>query len=219
MEFFELELSDNFVCRYWDNVEVKTKEECWIWEGRKNSKGYGTIGYKKKRILATRTSYYYHYGKFENKLFVCHRCDNPICVNPHHLFLGNQKDNIQDMLAKGRNNPLKGSKQASSKLNEEKVSQIRSLYLNTEITEKELAIKFGVSETAIADVITNKTWKHVFGEKIIKHRGKYSTEEIKEIRELFAKKINYKEIMKKFDINNPNTFYAIINKVIYAWVE
>lgn len=89
--------------RFWSKVN-KT-DQCWIWIASKLPKGYGVFGTvkeKRKHILAHRYSYKYHFGDFDKKMFVCHKCDNPSCVNPEHLFLGNNKLNMEDANKKGR---------------------------------------------------------------------------------------------------------------------
>lgn len=84
------------------NRQIDKSTECWIWTGKKNKAGYGHFYYKDLK-LAHRVSYLLHYGDFDKSLFVCHKCDNPSCVNPGHLFLGTAKDNFEDMINKGRN--------------------------------------------------------------------------------------------------------------------
>lgn len=84
------------------NDLVDKSGECWEWIGNKNSLGYGMIWYEGKNIRSHRVSYFIKNGEFNDKLFVCHKCDNPKCVNPEHLFLGTSKDNMRDMIKKGR---------------------------------------------------------------------------------------------------------------------
>lgn len=90
------------ITRFWDNVNIKSDDECWEWQGIKTTAGYGLMWYDGKLRYAHRIAI-----NLENDLFACHKCDNPPCVNPNHLFAGTQKDNIQDMLSKGR---AKGNK-------------------------------------------------------------------------------------------------------------
>lgn len=80
----------------------KSANGCWIWTGSKNSKGYGRVRIDKKEYMAHRISYNIYLGEIPYGLFICHKCDNPSCVNPEHLFTGTARDNTQDMLSKNR---------------------------------------------------------------------------------------------------------------------
>lgn len=86
--------------RFWEKV-IKT-DCCWMWLASKDPSGYGTILYLGKVHKAHRLSYQLKFGDFDSNLRVLHSCDNPSCVNPSHLFLGTQSDNMQDMVKKGR---------------------------------------------------------------------------------------------------------------------
>jgi hypothetical protein len=88
--------------RFWEKVRIASKDECWLWTASLNNKGYGKIGEGKKILLAHRVSWELHFGPIPDRLCVLHKCDNPKCVNPDHLFLGTQKDNAQDMVRKNR---------------------------------------------------------------------------------------------------------------------
>ena len=88
--------------RFWPKVDKRGPEECWPWLGASNG-GYGLISDGKgKHLRATRASILIHSGPFDKSLIVCHKCDNPPCVNPNHLFLGTFKDNMKDMHRKNR---------------------------------------------------------------------------------------------------------------------
>lgn len=86
--------------RFWD--KVKKTENCWLWKGAVNNKGYGKIGLGHGWVLAHRVSWILHNGDIPNKLFVLHSCDTPGCVNPDHMSLGTQAENLADMWSKGR---------------------------------------------------------------------------------------------------------------------
>lgn len=81
----------------------KARNSCWIWPwNNKRGRGYGSLNHNKKNIRAHRVSYELFYGKIPNGLYICHKCDNPPCVNPKHLFLCTQKENVYDAIKKGR---------------------------------------------------------------------------------------------------------------------
>ena len=92
---------------------------------------------------------------------VCHRCDTPLCCNPHHLFLGTDKDNAVDRENKKRSNPKKGSKHHAAKFTEDQIKDIRLKYDREKISQKKLAKIYGVSQSVIGDITRNIAWKHV----------------------------------------------------------
>jgi hypothetical protein len=95
-------MNNKDIDRFFHKVD-KTKG-CWNFLGAKNKFGHGMFSFNRKTIGAHRFSYEYHFNKIPNGLYVCHHCDNPMCVNPNHLFLGTAQDNILDAIAKGRIN-------------------------------------------------------------------------------------------------------------------
>lgn len=137
--------------RFWEKVKTSTEENCWEWQGNKNKQGYGTFR-NGKMDKAHRISWVLHYGNNIGPLYVCHKCDNPSCVNPYHLFLGTNFENMRDMVEKGR---LK--QRNNVKLTEEQVSEIRSYKGNC--THKQLGEKYGVSKSAITAIKNNRNWK------------------------------------------------------------
>lgn len=89
--------------KLWDNIDTsKGDNACWEWQGTRNSGGYGTLSGNENGLLAHRVAYEILVGEIPKGMFVCHKCDNPPCCNPSHLFLGTPKDNIRDMIDKGR---------------------------------------------------------------------------------------------------------------------
>lgn len=145
--------------RFWKFVN-KT-ETCWLWIGSKTQGyAYGQISVGGVPIRANRFSWTLHYGDIPKGLMVCHRCDNPSCVNPEHLFLGDQKANMKDMVEKKRNHIRRGVDTTACKLDDEKVKTIRLLYQEP-WSASELAGEFGVSKQNILDIVNRKAWKHV----------------------------------------------------------
>lgn len=125
---------------------------CWIWTGCKNNKGYGQVKFNGKTHFTHRLSYYFYFGQLLEGQEICHKCDNPICCNPDHLFLGTTRDNMIDCLLKGR--------RSASKLNAEKVKMIREMHLNG-IDRSVLMHQFNISRNALNDVISGRSWSFV----------------------------------------------------------
>ena len=146
------------VSRFWDNVE-KTDVGCWIWIGTKAGAGYGALKVNNVMVSAHRLSWTLHFGEeLHRKTFLCHRCDNPLCVNPAHLFKGNAAINMADRDAKDRQ--AKGEKVGVSKLTVPQVTEIKKL-LSQGVVQKEIAQAFGVSQRNVSVISQGTTWKHV----------------------------------------------------------
>ena len=141
--------------RFWDKVDVRSREECWEWTGAKNRSGYGQIYFPKPmgQQGAHRASFFLEHGAWPN---VCrHRCDNPGCVNPRHLEDGTHAENMKDRVR--RKTGARGVKQGLAVLNEDAVRDIR----NSEMTLPELASKHGCAVPTAWHVKKRNTWKHV----------------------------------------------------------
>lgn len=145
--------------RFWEKVDKNG--DCWNWTAHKDKDGYGQFWFKEKLWYAHRFSWTIHNGAIPEGLHVCHHCDNPSCMNPKHLFLGTDKDNMQDAAKKGRMADRKGEGNGRSKLTGEKVLSIQAEYKAGDISQAELAIKHNVCQRTIHKIVTKKSWKHV----------------------------------------------------------
>jgi hypothetical protein len=137
---------------------------CWEWIGAKDRTGYGNLRFCGRLCRVHRLAYAEFVGPIGTSL-VLHRCDNRICFNPDHLFIGTAKDNTQDMMNKGRNRrgDVFGEKHGNAKLTDEAVKEIRASYVprSRHANLRTLAEKFGVDATLISLVIKRKIWRHV----------------------------------------------------------
>lgn len=143
--------------RFWEKVDKSG--ECWEWTAGKNSSGYGKFNVNGKTTSSHRFSYEIANGYIPDGMLVCHRCDNPACIRPSHLFVGTDGDNARDRNAKGR--AAKGEEQGGSKLTEKDVKKIRDEYSHGKTTQENLAKKYGVWQRTISDVVNRITWEHV----------------------------------------------------------
>ena len=148
--------------RFWEKVD-KTPGygrdgDCWIWKSTKKDKdGYGGFTENGKLIRAHVFSYRIHKGEVPKGAFVCHDCDNPSCVNPSHLWLGDATSNNRDKVKKGRQSCLFGEKSGNAKLTEEQVRCI----LRDDRTQELIAQTYGVKRATIGLIKTRKNWKHL----------------------------------------------------------
>lgn len=176
--------------RFW--CRVQKTDGCWLWTGKPTSDGYGCLKINDQAIRAHSYSYMLHKGEIPEGLFVCHDCpggDNPLCVNPDHLFLGTAQDNMTDRDAKGRTatgdrngsrlHPEKvfkgedhpwrkgneyhhqGEKNGRAKLNEDDVRLIREMWNTGQYTKSGLGRNFGVSDVLVHKIIHGQLWTHV----------------------------------------------------------
>jgi hypothetical protein len=149
--------------RFWAKVDIGGPDDCWEWTGTKNKKfKHGRVGKDYKLVLAHRLSWELTNGPIPEGICVCHKCDNPPCCNPNHLFLGTKKDNMQDMIKKGRSNYLNGEAHGSAKLTTAQVLEI--LRVGKARTSTEWAAEFGVSRSCIKHVWSRRT--HLEADKV-----------------------------------------------------
>ena len=143
--------------RLWSRIP-QSPSGCWEWQGKRNKYGYGVLQVEGRHRMAHRFAYELTYGPIPDGFLICHICDNPSCCRPDHLFPGTMADNMRDACHKGR--LAKGENHRHSKLNEDKVREIRTLWERGEQIVK-LASVFGVSAACVGQVVHRKLWKHV----------------------------------------------------------
>lgn len=143
--------------RFMQNV-VKLKSGCWAWTGNRSTAGYGLVGIRDRLIGAHRVAWALFRGAIPKGLYVCHKCDNPSCVNPAHLFPGTARQNTADAINKNR--MLRGEKNGQHKLKTNQVIDIRKRHAIGERV-KELAEEFGVWPAAISRIVKRTRWAHV----------------------------------------------------------
>lgn len=138
---------------------------CWEWVGWRDRGGYGKMTIMNGRSwssqVVSRVVWKLFHGDIPDGMLVCHRCDNPACFRPSHLFLGTSLDNNHDMWSKGRANPPLGERAGNSKITEEQVRLIRSRHSVGGVTQRQLAQEFGIGYKAVCKIIHNQRWKHV----------------------------------------------------------
>jgi predicted XRE-type DNA-binding protein len=133
---------------------------CWEWGGAK-VKGYGKMKVKRKLVSVHRMSAAMFLGfDLSSSLFVCHHCDNPVCWNPHHLFIGTQQDNMRDRDTKGRGGSFKGEQNGAARLTEKDVLEIRRR-VTEGATQSSIAREFGIAQPSVSDIVNRKKWKHI----------------------------------------------------------
>jgi len=149
--------------RFWDKVDKSG--DCWEWTGCRVH-GYGQMLIDGSGVKAHRLSWVMHNGEIpagdhHGTMCVLHKCDNPGCVNPDHLFLGTHQDNMDDMSRKGRANApsLSGESNGASRLTESDVIEIRNLHPHK--NQHQLADMFGVAVMTINRAVRRITWKHI----------------------------------------------------------
>jgi len=157
-----MQITQDFVARFWRKVDRKGGDSCWPWLGAKSTSGYGVVSINGKHKGAHRVCYAIENGadKLTPEMHVCHSCDNRICVNPSHLSLGTALDNMAQREARGRGNRPQGERVYGAKLTDGIVKDIRSEPITLERT-CDLMMKYRIKEATILSVYNRKSWKHI----------------------------------------------------------
>jgi hypothetical protein len=140
-----------------ENFTVKTNG-CWKWTGGKTAQGYGNIWFDGSLRRANRIRWQLCFGEIPEGMLVLHKCDNPECTNPDHLFIGTQKDNMQDMIQKGRGRKANGSSHYMSKFTEQDILEMRKLSKEGHDINY-ISEKFSAKKGTIRAIINRTNWK------------------------------------------------------------
>lgn len=222
-------LTASIIKRFWAKVEVLSDAECWEWVGATRGNVYGILAIGKHKYLAHRLSYFLHYRIDPQQFCVCHKCDNPGCVNPLHLFLGTTQDNTADRHRKGRDKVAQDQAHYKSRFSTEIVTEMRQLYKQG-WTQNAIAEKFSTAQGSVRDIVNGRIWKHVpfdwngnhpseqhytqrSPEKVLRGENngasKYTPNDIREMRKLAEDGMKQKDIAQRF-----NTTQSYISAVI-----
>lgn len=156
----EVKISDTLMDRFWSKVDkTSNKNGCWVWTRAKARRGYGEFGIGREHFLAHRFILTLKESRCIDGLLACHRCDNPSCVNPDHLWVGTTQENTLDMLKKGRS--LKGEDHPMRTLSKDVVVKIRLLYENGGHSHSTLAKMFSICPATVGKILRRERWRHV----------------------------------------------------------
>lgn len=174
-----------------DKAMPITESGCFVWTMYANKKGYGRIAYKRRMWLTHRLSWHLAYGYLPSDKMVCHKCDNPSCINPNHLFLGDAKINTKDMDDKGRRKPMRGESHGMAKLTESDVIDIRQC-IKDGISLETISQAWGVTKSMIGMIKNGHNWRHLGGRIFTFHE--YDDDELYSLYKACREEINKRGI-------------------------
>jgi IS30 family transposase len=184
---------------------IVSKNGCWLTDVKIDVNGRPRLSFNNKSLIFARVVYEVYKGDFPKNLFICHTCDNPLCVNPDHLYVGTSTDNGRNK--KRRNRQAKGSKIGMSKLTEDQVTKIKELLLEGQLSFRQIAEMFGVTSGTIGVINKGKSWNHVnvSNSTIVSDRSKKNfkldEEKVRRIKELINEGMSSTQISKQFGVS------------------
>ena len=157
----EIILTPFYTKLFLSHVDIGAPDECWEWKLHRGSDGYGHVRYNSIEQYAHRVSWTIANGPIPEGMYVCHKCDNPPCCNPNHLFLGTQADNMRDAIEKGRTASRVGELNTNSKLTAPDIKRIRILLEDGSLSHRQIGALFGVVPRTISHISTGAHWSHI----------------------------------------------------------
>ncbi len=149
-----------YIAEFFTKCTQPSPDSCWEWKQSISELGYGKAKFQTKSIGAHRLAYKFAKGEIPKGLYVCHACDNRKCINPAHLFLGTQRDNVQDSVRKGRRRYAFGDTAGGRKITSAVVIRIKER-AKTERTYAKMASDYGISRRQICRIVRGKSWRHI----------------------------------------------------------
>ena len=153
--------------KFWEHVDKSAgPDACWLWTAAKSHNGYGRFalpgknGRKGRKVQAHRLAWTVTNGAIPDGLEACHRCDNPACVNPAHLFIATHLENVRDCINKGRINRPIGEANPRCRLTAEDAKAIRAMSASG-VTQAAISRLYGVTAANVSVIVSRKSWKHV----------------------------------------------------------
>jgi len=147
--------------RFWSKVDEPNENGCWLWNACKSASGYGLFLLDGKMERSHRLSIADAKGEIPAGMYALHKCDNPPCVWPDHLYVGTPQDNMDDKVRRGRDRAAKGEEQGFSKLTEAQVREMRRAYKGGGVTQEALGEKYGITQTSTSRIVNRKLWSHI----------------------------------------------------------
>ena len=212
-----MELSERDIKRFRSKFVAGKDDECWNWNGTLDIGGYGKLSVsvpKHTTLMAHRVSYTLYVGNIADGMIVMHKCDNPQCVNPNHLTMGTQKENVTDCGNKNRRSPQDKNNNNRAILNEQDVIEIKKLYETGEYSCAYLGKMYGVAPSTVKYALVGKSWNgvgnvfHIPKNKINRMKRKLLKEEIIFLIDmLLSGDFTIKDVANKFSVTTSEVYH------------
>lgn len=199
--------------RFWDHMMPDTISGCWVWSGFREAQGYGRLSFTRgRRVQAHRLAWELTNGPIPGGMEVCHRCDNPPCCNPEHLWLGTTRDNQHDKIAKNRQ--ARGERNGRAKLSAVQAREIIRRYHAGE-SQRSLAKAFGLAMSSIQRIRSGEYWKDIpADERSYKPLRRLDSEQIEAARRRQMQGESVRAIARSIGIHH-STLQRLLNREVF----